>query len=104
MGMIQIDMEMPKNCEKCSFCHEDYGTCVAAYPNFNCWQTGDGERFDACKNRNPQCPLKNQEEFKPRILYTVERHCGYCDKILEDGWLTCPWCGSPVSFKVGEAK
>ena len=48
--------------------------------------------------------LKEPEAVKPRILYTVERHCGYCDKILEDEWITCPWCGIPVSFKVCEAK
>lgn len=48
--------------------------------------------------------LKEREAFKPRILYTTERHCGYCDKILDDGWLTCPWCGTPVSFKVGEER
>ena len=46
--------------------------------------------------------LKDREAVKPRILYTVERHCGYCDKNIEDEWITCPWCGRSISFRVGD--
>lgn len=49
--MIQIDMEMPENCDKCPMCEEDYGDCVLLKSFSAGW----------IQQRRPDCPLREVE-------------------------------------------
>lgn len=64
MGMIQIDMEMPKCCDEC-FALDDNGD----YPFCLISQDQRGYTFNTKEKRMPTCPLKAQE---PRVMTLAE--------------------------------
>lgn len=95
MGMIQIDMSMPKNCLDCPACNE-YLMCAIPV-NGRKWGENDVKEFG--QSRPEWCPMKEQEAVKPRVS-SVEQRCGNCNKVIEmDGWITCPWCGKPIDWE-----
>ena len=64
VGMIQIDIKMPKCCDEC-FALDDYGD----YPFCLISQDQRGYTFNTKEKRMPTCPLKAQE---PRVLTLEE--------------------------------
>ena len=68
MGMIQIDMPMPKNCLDCPACNE-YLMCAIPI-NGRKWGENDVHEFG--QGRPEWCPLKEQEEIKkPTLVWPV---------------------------------
>ena len=55
--MIQLDMEMPKNCAECRFRNPDYGFCYADY---------DGNVIHDSNFRPDWCPLRNVKKEKAK--------------------------------------
>ena len=78
--MIQIDMQMPKNCLECPACNE-YLLCAIPV-NGRKW--GENEVRDFSQSRPEWCPMKEQE--------TKEKNP--CDDCQE---FNCDWC----KFKEG---
>ena len=95
--MIQIDMQMPKNCIDCPVCNE-YLMC--AIP---CNGRGFGENDvkDFSKSRPEWCPMEEQQLVKPtyRHVYTTKGwFCGVCDKRINRAGKYCCFCGTPVDW------
>ena len=59
MGMIQIDMPMPKNCIDCPACNE-YLMCAIPC-NGRGW--GENDVKDFSQSRPEWCPMKEQEKL-----------------------------------------
>ena len=77
--MIQIDMQMPKNCLDCPACNE-YLTCAIPV-NGRKWGENDVREFG--QGRPEWCPMKEQEAVKPEREYsgggtTWWNVCGNC--------------------------
>ena len=110
--MIQIDMQMPKNCADCCFATADL---VNGIITLFC-MTQAGRRMYAPdlisrKDRPEWCPLKEQEADKPKGHwtpyepdkrgYTDGFECSRCERvILSDHYCKmidfdfCPYCGA----------
>jgi len=69
VGMIQIDIPMPKNCGECPICNE-YLMCGVPC-NGRGW--GENDVSDYFTNGRPEwCPLKEQEETKkPTLVWPI---------------------------------
>lgn len=103
--MIQIDMQMPKNCLECPCCNE-YLMCAIPV-NGRGW--GENDVKDFSEGRPEWCPLKEQSAVEP-ILEQDSMVCGVCgheviwQKMLGDGiWADekldyCPRCGQAVKW------
>lgn len=87
--MIQIDIEMPKDCEECPLCHRAFDgneTRLACY-GLGAWCLGDEGRLD-------NCPL-HEVTYSDTIsrqdaINLIERYCDNGCEIAEDKW--CPDC------------
>ena len=75
MGMIQIDMPMPKNCIDCPACNE-YLMCAIPC-NGRGWGENDVKEFS--QNRPEWCPMKELVRCKDCKHYTGGLD-GYCEK------------------------
>ena len=92
--MIQIDMEMPKSCDRCPLCNEDMYVCEV---NAN---DVEYEWYDGLKPIT--CPLK--EVNNKSVAHWIERDNGTekwleCDNCHGDSMAAynyCPNCGSPM--------
>ena len=76
VGMMQIDMPMPKCCDEC-FALDDHGD----YPFCLISQDQRGYTFNVRENRMPTCPLKAQEVVEPEpkeVIYDNEHMSVYC--------------------------
>ena len=78
--MIQIDMEMPKNCIDCPACNE-YLTCAIPV-NGRKW--GENDVRDFSQGRPEWCPMKEQEAVEP-YQHDAVWLCGNCEKEVV-GW------------------
>ena len=97
MGLIQIDMKMPKNCKDCPACNE-YLMCAIPC-NGRGW--GENDVRDFSQGRPEWCPLKEQEPVKPRYIppksiYSWE--CGVCAEPFDRIANYCPNCGRAVKW------
>ena len=122
MGMIQIDMPMPTQCDCCRFCAveytadnkpDSYAYCCAkeAFIAQACDGT-DKVVSTAILKRQNWCPLQAQEAVKPKKVnryfdyddegkpYIPETYdCGACgNELPESLWKVnyCPSCGRAV--------
>ena len=73
--MIQIDMQMPKNCIDCPACNE-YLMCAIPC-NGRGW--GENDVKDFSQSRPEWCPMKEQEAVEPYSM-NAERTYGICPK------------------------
>ena len=105
VGMIQINMEMPKNCLDCPACNE-YLMC-AIHCNGRGW--GENDVRDFSKGRPEWCPLKEQGSLTQKMwnaLYAeedkLEKQYVGTDKCND--WFTVyrPWLqhGFEIALKV----
>ena len=100
MGMIQIDMPMPKNCLECPACNE-YMMCAIPV-NGRKWGENDVREFS--QSRPEWCPLKEQEAVKPTLIregrnkYYNDYVCPGCDNELHYGQNYCSECGRAVKW------
>ena len=93
--MIQIDMQMPKNCFDCPACNE-YLMCAIPIDGRG-WGENDVREFG--QGRPEWCPMKEQKAVKPRVS-SADQRCGNCNKVIEmDGWKSCPWCGKIIDWE-----
>lgn len=67
VGMIQIDMPMPKNCLDCPACNE-YLTCAIPV-NGRKWGENDVREFS--QSRPEWCPM-HEEKPKRRVPYSPD--------------------------------
>ena len=89
--MIQIDMQMPKNCIDCPICN-DYMECAIPI-NGRRWAENDVTEFS--KSRPEWCPMKEQEDVKP-----FHKCFGNEYTLIEDsGFDYCPYCGKKVFWE-----
>lgn len=73
VGMIQIDITMPKNCGECPICNE-YLMCAIPI-NGRGW--GENNVSDYFTNGRPEwCPLKEQQKAEELHPVIVCPHCG----------------------------
>lgn len=85
--MIQIDMQMPKNCLDCPACNE-YLMCAIPV-NGRKWGENDVREFG--QGRPEWCPMKEQEAVEP-ILIREGRNKNYNDYV-------CPRCDNVVVYE-----
>lgn len=91
--MIQIDMEMPKNCKECPF--EKFGDCYGGKAKY----IMDIEDYVEAEIRHPQCPLVEVNDK------TSLRRCPFCGSeakllVCDLGVsVTCPNCGCCTDSK-----
>lgn len=78
--MIQIDMQIPKNCFDCPACNE-YLMCAIPV-NGRGW--GENDVKDFSQGRPEWCPMKEQEAVAPYQNDAVWL-CGNCEKEVV-GW------------------
>ena len=108
--MIQIDMQMPKNCLDCPACNE-YLMCVIPV-NGRKWGENDVSEF--AQGRPEWCPMKEQEDRKhghwiedDSETYTPNHdtwECSECHEPFtlnegtpeENKFYFCPRCGSDM--------
>ena len=76
--MIQIDMQMPKNCLDCPACNE-YLLCAIPV-NGRTWGENDVREFG--QGRPEWCPMEENEAKPPAIMQDVEGI-----------WSICSMCG-----------
>ena len=89
--MIQIDMQMPKNCIDCPACNE-YLMCAIPC-NGRGW--GENDVKDFSQSRPEWCPMKEEEEIKP-----FHKCIGKEYTLIEDsGFDYCPYCGKKVFWE-----
>lgn len=113
VGMIQIDVPMPKCCDEC-FALDDHGD----YPFCLISQDQRGYTFNSRENRMPTCPLKAQEPREPhytKLEYIINGmppivinhpECPRCydnglalwDAEIERGAAYCKRCGQAVKW------
>lgn len=94
--MIQIDMQMPKNCIDCPACNE-YLMCAIPC-NGRGWGENDVKEFS--QSRPEWCPMKEQQPVKPMIhnssadvWYYV---CDDCNYPISPGDNYCGKCGKQI--------
>ena len=100
VGMIQIDMPMPKSCMECPMCH-DHIWCHAPVP----LEWGESDVSRHMTDRPEWCPLKEPGTVKMqdgRMKY----YCSECGAEIDteidylireiDAWRFCPCCGGRI--------
>ena len=45
----------------------------------------------------PAQPAAVEPTVAPEQAATPARNCGHCGKPVQDDWMTCPYCGSPLT-------
>ena len=92
--MIQIDMQMPKNCIECPACNE-YLMC--AIP---CNGRGFGENDvkDFSQSRPEWCPMIETEPVKPNHK-DAGIFCGNCDSYIRTCETFCSSCGKKIEWE-----
>lgn len=107
--MIQIDIQMPKNCGACPICNE-YLMCGVPC-NGRGW--GENDVSDYFTNGRPEwCPIKEQEAIKPKKLkgynppmYTIyEYECEKCKSPMMNKQPFCMGCGRSVKWNEKDPK
>lgn len=98
--MIQIDMQMPKNCFNCPACNE-YLTCAIPI-NGRKW--GENDVHDFSESRPEWCPMKEQEAVEPidigyEINVPYPYRCGKCKSHIRKGQKYCDICGQAVKWE-----
>jgi hypothetical protein len=88
VGMIQIDIKMPKCCDEC-FALDDYGD----YPFCLISQDQRGYTFNTKEKRMPTCPLKAQE---PRVMTLEEVKALQPDT---DIWIEVRYLNAPIRIR-----
>ena len=94
MGMIQIDIPMPKCCDNCVALddHGDYPFCLIS-------QDQRGYTFNTREKRMPTCPLKEQEPVEP-IENAGFYYCGACrHAFTSKKQKFCSDCGRAVKWE-----
>jgi len=95
--MIQIDMQMPKNCLDCPACNE-YLTCAIPV-NGRKW--GENDVCEFGQGRPEWCPLKEQEAVEPKRGFALTQkawYCGVCGFRLNRAGRFCAKCGQVVKW------
>lgn len=99
--MIQIDMQMPKNCLDCPACNE-YLTCAIPV-NGRKWGENDVREFG--QGRPEWCPMKEQEAVEPILkrkgkskMYN-DYVCPVCDNEVVYEQCYCSECGKPFLWE-----
>ena len=96
--MIQIDMQMPKNCFDCPACNE-YLMCAIPC-NGRGW--GENDVKDFSQSRPEWCPMKEQEAVKQKTGHWFKIHggtaaqCTICKRWGQINMKFCPWCGAKM--------
>lgn len=94
--MIQIDMQMPKNCLDCPACNE-YLTCAIPV-NGRKWGENDVREFG--QGRPEWCPMKEQEAVVPGADSGMCEICSFYERSLpvkphynaRTNWYECGAC------------
>ena len=98
MGMIQIDMPMPKNCIDCPACNE-YLMCAIPC-NGRGW--GENDVKDFSQSRPEWCPMKEQTKTKVVFGRTKDgefvTECGNCGTHLDKAYSNCPKCKKELDW------
>ena len=110
--MIQIDMQMPKNCIDCPACNE-YLMCAIPC-NGRGW--GENDVKDFSQSRPEWCPMKEQEAVEPIPAFTetgeeLKKYviCGHCKSIKSimpkaTKQKYCYECGHPVLWEMSSSR
>lgn len=103
--MIQIDMQMPKNCLDCPACNE---YLICAIP-VNGRGFGENDVSDFSQGRPKWCPMKEQEAIEPDVDSEGTCSCGNCGttvghypagcSVPEKSCKYCPECGHEVKWE-----
>jgi hypothetical protein len=100
--MIQIDMQMPKNCLDCPCCNE-YLMCAIPI-NDRKWSEKDVTGFS--EGRPEWCPLKEQEPKPVKVVKNVYNYefyfCPNCDRQFYGCYKRpsyCDRCGQAVKWE-----
>jgi len=105
--MVQIDMDMPNDCEHCPFHDYEQGYCFASgkpspmYSGYCDWalNTNDDKFTEKKTKRHPKCPVKEEKHGKwlkisPADIY----ECSECHQIVMTGdieaYRFCHHCGA----------
>ena len=100
--MIQIDMDMPKQCISCPLCKHIHladsplliYACGKGMRPIYSHETAEGvDEF--CKMQKPEwCPLKEVKHGKWEELRPYDVRCSVCGNSMMDKYPFCPECGS----------
>ena len=94
--MIQIDMQMPKNCLDCPACNE-YLMCAIPV-NGRGWGENDVREFG--QGRPEWCPMKEQKAVEQRTGHWNGSECSNCHAIFVrsvfDKPEYCSHCGAKM--------